>query len=144
MAQRIKGQECQVVVTAGGELRDEMDAILNFNFTQKSEIKSQGYLGEKSERKDDVFMGVASDMELHISKQDIFRFAKLVKQRQTRELPDLVFNISMVMQFSNGDTPTVTIPDLKFGEIPFNIGGRTEYVKVKLTAETEDFDVILS
>lgn len=144
MAQRLKGQECQIVCTNAGVIEDSFDAIMSFNIEPEGEVKSQGYLGEKTNRKDDVYNGVKFDMEIHISKQDVFRFADAVKKRQKRETPDVVFNIATVMSFPNGDQPTLTIPDVSFGPIPTNIGGRTEYVKVKIQGEASDYEVLYS
>src|SRR4051812_4726747 len=113
--QRIKGQEITIAATAGGEVVDSFDAIMNFNEEYQAEIKTQGYLGETSNRKDDVYNGEKFDMEIHLSTQNFFKFRALVKQRQTRRRPDLVFNISVQFQFPNGDSPVLTIPDVKFG-----------------------------
>lgn len=141
---RIKGQEIAIVATAGGNVVDSFDAIMNFNEEYQAEIKTQGYLGETNNRKDDVYNGEKFDMEVHLSTQNFYKFRDLVKARQTRQQPDLVFNISVQFQFPNGDSPVLTITDIKFGAMPTNVSGRTEYVKVKIDGEADDYDVLYS
>jgi hypothetical protein len=143
-AQRIRGQEVSVLIVRDGALEAELTDIQNFNLEIQTEIKSQGYLGEKSARKDDIFNGVKGDMELHLHSQDWFQFLNAVLDRAKRNTPDLVFNVSAVLFFPNGETPTITIPDVKFGPFPHNVPERGDYVKVKLDFEAEDFKVELT
>jgi hypothetical protein len=143
-AQRIKGQEVSILITTDGNLEDTLVDIQNFNMEGEFEIKSQGYLGEKTNRKDDVYNGVKFDLELHIHKQDWFVFQQKIKDRAQRNIPDTTFNITGVFAFPNGDTPTLLIPDAYFGPQPLNITSRGDYVKVKLAGEAADFSVVVS
>jgi len=140
-SQRIKGQEVAVLIVRDGSLEAELTDIQNFNFEVQTEIISQGYLGEKTNRKDDVYRGVKFDMELHLHASDWFTFLAAVLDRTKRNTPDVVFNISAVMSFPNGDTPTVLIRDVKFGAFPHSVPERGDYVKIKVEGEADDFEV---
>lgn len=140
-AQRIKGQEVSVLITSAGQLQDTLTDIQSFNFEAQLEVKSMGYIGEKTNRKDDIFNGVKFDMELHLHKQDWFNFQQAIINRAKRVTPDLVINITAVASFPNGDTPTVLLPDCKFGAQPLNVTSRGDYVKVKLEGECDDMVV---
>lgn len=142
-SQRIRGQEVQVLITRAGSLEDSLTEIQNFNFEAEFEIKSQGYLGEKTNRKDDIYNGVKGDMELHLHSQAWFSFLNAVKDRAARVTPDLVINIVAVCNFPDGTTPSVLFPDVKFGAMPVAISSRGDYVKVKMAFEGDDFDVQL-
>jgi len=130
--QRIKGQETSVLIVRGGVLEDTLTNVLNFNAIIQSEAKTQGYLGEKGNRTDDIFNQIKFDMELHLSSAAWFAFSKAIVERQQRITPDVQFNITCVASFPNGETQAILLSDVKFGEQPLNIGSRNDYVKVKL------------
>ena len=140
-SQRVKGQEVTILIVQDGALQAELTDIRNFEYESQLEIKSQGYLGEKANRKDDVFNGIKGSMELHLHSQDWWNFKQAIIARAKRETPDVVFNISGVFAFPNGQTPTVLLPDVKFGTIPTNVPERGDYVNVKLEFEGEDEQV---
>lgn len=129
---RIKGQETSVIIIRGGVVEDTLTYIMNFNVELQSETKTQGYLGEKNNRTDDIFNQVKFDMELHLSTAAWFDFSKAILDRQQRITPDVQFNITSVLNFPNGDVKGVILADCKFGAQPMNIASRGDYVKVKL------------
>lgn len=132
MAQRIKGQEVNIIVVRGGVVEDTLTDILSMNVAFQSETKIQGYLGEKNNRTDDIFNQVKFDLELHIKTAAFLSFIKAVNDRQKRITPDVQINITLTLEFPNGDTPSILLPDCKFGEIPMNVASRSDYVKIKL------------
>jgi hypothetical protein len=138
-SQRIKGQEVTVLVTQGGVLQDTLTDIQSFEVEAQFEIKSMGYLGEVSNRKDEIYNGCKFTMELHLHTQDWFNFQQQIKNKAQRLSPSLIFNISSVLSFPNGQTPSLTIPDAHFGPNPLSISSRGDYVKVKLEGESSDF-----
>ena len=140
-AQRIKGQEVSILIVADTVLQDTLTDIQNFNMELEFEIKSMGYLGEKTNRKDYIFNGCKFDMELHIHSQDLLTFAQQVHDKAQRITPDVVFNITGVFSFPNGDQPELLLNDVSFGAIPFNIGSRGDYVKVKIQGECSDIEI---
>lgn len=135
--QRIRGQETAILISRDGQLESSLVNIRNFSFAYLLEIQSTGYLGEKSERKDEIFKGVKGSLELHLHNQDFMAFEKAILDRAQRNLPDLIFNITSVLSFPNGQTPTYVFPDIKFGEIPHDFPERAEYVTMKLDFECE-------
>lgn len=142
--QRIKGQEVSILITRDGALEDTLTDIQNFNMDTELELIVKGYLGEKTNRKDDIFNGIKFDLELHLHKQDWFNFQAAIVSRAKRDTPDVKFNITGVMSFPNGDTPTVLLPDCKFGAIPMNVSARGDYVKVKLSGGCDDYVITTS
>jgi hypothetical protein len=137
-AQRIKGQETSILWTQDSQLQATLTDIQNFNMELEFEIKSQGYLGEKTNRKDEIYNGTKFDMELNIHTQDFFKFRQAIKDRAQRNTPDVQFNITTVLQFPNGQTPVTRLPDCFFGPNPMTISSRGDYVKIKLTGEVGD------
>jgi len=144
MAQRIKGQEVAVNIVRAGTLEDTFTAIMNFDSEDKFEIIEKGYLGEKGNRHDDIWNGVKGSLEMHLQSQAWFTFKQAVRERAQRVTPDLQVNITKTLFFPNGDTPTVTFNDIKFGAMPENVPARNDYVKVKLDFACDADDVQLS
>jgi hypothetical protein len=140
-AQRIKGQEVSILMTRGGELEAELIDIRNFTFEPKLEIKEEGYLGEKTNRHDEIFNGCRGDLELHVHSDDWIRFVQAVIERAKRNTPDVVFNMSAVLFYPNGQTPTLQAVDVKFSNFPMNASARGEYVTVKMDWACDDFTV---
>ena len=142
--QRLKGQEVGLVLTRGNILEDTLTAVVDFNWTWQSEIKSQGYLGEKFNRKDSTYMGVKGDLAFHSFSERWLRMVLGLIAFQQRKDPNLVVNISATLNYPNGDRPMITIPAVVFGEIPVTVSGRADYVGKKLSFEGETADVAFS
>lgn len=140
MAARIRGQEVSLLMTRGGILEEDLH-VRSFSFEMKSETKEEGYLGEKSNRTDDIFNGCGGDLELHTSTDSWIKFVQGVVDRQKRNTPDVVFNISAVLAYPNGQTPILIARDVKFGAIPMNVGSRGDYVTIKMPWTSDDFDI---
>ena len=132
VSSRIRGQEVQLAIVRDGQLENELVDIQNFNYSVQSETKMQGYLGEPGNRTDDIFNNVKFDLELNIHSSDWGPFIRAVVDRQQRRTPDVVFNISAVMNYANGQQTIVNIQDAKFGEFPMNVPARGDYVKIKI------------
>ena len=141
---RIRGQECTILVVRAGVLEDSITSVMNFNFEYQGETKTQGYLGEKNNRTDDIFNQGKFDFEAHLTTQQWLTFIKAIQDRQKRVTPDVQFNISVVLEFANGETPTVFFNDCKFGAIPNNIASRGDYVKVKFDGMVDDISFTTS
>lgn len=139
--QRIKGQEVTISVVRGGVLETSFTDIKNFNFVIKAEVKKQGYLGEKGSRVDDVFDSVDFDFEMHVHNTEWVAFVTALQRRQKRELPDLEINIAGTFFYPNFETQAWVLPDCKFGDIPVGISDRKEYVNVKMSGSSGDFQL---
>jgi hypothetical protein len=142
-SQRIKGQEATIIIVRGGVVEDSLTDVHNMTFEFESEIKSKGYLGEKTDRKDDVFRGVKGDLEFHTHTQDWLRFVVAYIDRQKRNTPDLVINITADLLYPNLDNPTIFLPDVKFGPLNVGLPDRVEYVNKKVSYSCDDFDLNL-
>jgi len=143
-SQRLKGQEVSVLLTRDGTLEETLTNVQNFNLTAQFEVKSMGYLGEKTNRKDYIFNGGKFDLELHLHKQDYFKYFVALIDKAQRNTPDVIFNITGVFSFPNGETPTLLLADCVFGDTPLNVSARGDYVKVKLEGEVETITVTTS
>lgn len=142
IAQRIKGQEVTINIMKDGNLENSLVDILDFNMEILLETKTQGYLGETTNRHDDLFNGVKFDIELHLHNGDWFDFQSAIVDRARRKTPDTEFNIVCTAVFPNGEERSITIPDAKFGAQPLSISQRGDYVKVKLDGMADDYQQV--
>lgn len=143
-SQRIKGQEVQLLLVRGGALEDTLTDCQDFEFEPKLEVKEQGYLGEKSNRHDEIFNGVKFTGTLHLHSQLWFTYSMAIVAKAKRQTPDVTFNISCVFSFPNGDTPAVLLSDVHFGAQPHGIRSRGDYVSVKIEGACDDLSITTS
>jgi hypothetical protein len=138
-AQRIKGQEVQILFVRAGVLEDTLTDTQDFEWEPKLELKEVGYLGEKSNRHDEIFNGMKFDGTLHLHSQDWFVFQQAIVARAKRQTPDVVFNVSSILNFPNGQTPSLLFPDAKFGAQTHAVRSRGDYVTVKVAGACDDY-----
>lgn len=137
MAQRIKGQETQIIISRGGVLEDTLTNIPDFEVVDKFELITKGYLGQKTDLYDEIFKGTTFKLTMHLNKKQWFLFRQAMRDRAQRVTPSVIFNISTVLNFPNGDTKAETLPDVKFGELPSEFPSRDEYIQVTLQGGCE-------
>lgn len=142
MAQRIKGQEVEVLLVADGAPVDSLTDVRSFDVTFQLEILTEGYLGETTNRRDEVFNGISGSMELHFEDPGVFEFISAVVDRAQRRTPGVRVNIKATLAFPNGQRTRVIIQNAFFGDIPLSFGGRSEYGTLSLTYEAESLSVI--
>jgi len=135
---RIKGEDTELSVTLNGKTQTQFAEVRSNEITYLLELKKEGYLGETTERKDEIFNGTKGRMELHFSTKTVFDFFKAIVDRAQRRAPGTVVNIKTTLNFPNGDRPRVMIRDLAFGEIPVNFASRTDYGAVTLDWESSE------
>lgn len=140
--QRIKGQEVTLLVVRDNVLEDTLTNFQDAEVTIDSEIIEKGYLGEKTNRHDDIFNGVKGKLTLHLHDQAYLNYILGVIARQKRDTPDTIINVSMTLAFPSGQTPTLVVPDAKFGNIPITAGNRNDYVATVLEFAADDFEII--
>jgi hypothetical protein len=143
-AQRIKGQEVSVLLVRDNALEDTITDIQSLDIDHMLEVISKGYLGEPTERKDEIYKGVKFKLELHIHTQDVFKLEQAIINRAKRITPDTQINITGTFSFPNGDTPSMLLSDCKFGAIPHKVSSRGDYVQITLEGEVSDLTVQFS
>lgn len=142
MAQRIKGQETEVLLIVDNEPKETITDVRSFEVAVQMELLREGYLGETTDRRDDIFRGTRGRMTLHIENDDIFDMFKQIIDRARRREPGTKINIKTTLNFPNGDRPRLQIEDCFFGEIPLVFGSRSDYGEVTLEFESANFEVL--
>lgn len=142
MAQRIRGQEVKVFVLVNGDTNTSLTDVRNFEVTPKFTKLEEGYLGETSKRYDEIFEGLDFSLELHTEDPGVLDFISVVRERAVDRTSKTVINIQSLLQFANGSQRNVILKDCYFENMPINVGGRSEYVSLKLAGSCSDFETI--
>lgn len=124
---RIKGQETSLIFVVGGEPINELAEVRSFDITGILEIITEGYLGETSDRRDEIFRGTRGSMEIHVSSRKSVELMLQIIDRAARRDPDLVINAKTTLQFPTGDRLRILVPNIFFGEIPLGFASRGDY-----------------
>ena len=141
-SQRLKGQEVEVLLVVDGKVQETTTDVRSFEVAAKTELKEEGYLGEKTNRYDDIFNGVRGSIEFHYENKDVFNVMKAIIDRSKRRTPGSQVNIKATLNFPGGDRPKILISDAFFGEIPFSFGSRSDYGTMRLEFSASDVSVL--
>ena len=127
MAQRIKGQEVEIVVLDNGEPVQNLTTARSLEVAWKTEQLQEGYLGETTDRYDTIYKGIRGRVEFHFSGPQIFDLIKSIVDKARRRTPGQKINIKATLNFPDGSRARIVIPDAEFGEMPVSFGDRTSY-----------------
>jgi hypothetical protein len=142
---RIKGQEVELLLVKGGVPQASITDVRSFEIAAQLEILREGYLGETTDRRDEIYRGVRGRMEVHFEGAAIFNLMRGVIDRARRRSAaaiDEVINIKATLNFPGGDRPVILIRNAFFGEMPVTFGSRSDYGTLSLEFEAEDFTVL--
>lgn len=135
---RLRGQEVEVRVSVGGTLSDAFTAIATISDTLKFAKSEDGFIGEDTNRHDFIYNGCDGSLEMQVSNQKWLKFQQVLKDIAQRKTPDVEINIIRTDFYANGDTPSRTYKDVKFGANPTTVGSRADFVKVTLDFSCDD------
>lgn len=128
-----------MVFTGPTGTEDGLTDIQSIEVELQNEILSEGYLGETTNRRDDIFNGVRGRAEMHLENQAYMEFANRVTDRSQRRTPGVQFNMLASLNFPNGQRVRVLMEDISFGPLPLRVGGRAEYVQGTVEFESATF-----
>lgn len=145
METRIKGQEVAIRLSVGGDVQNTITAIRDFNVQLDVELTDEGYLGETTNRKDEIFNGISGAFTVDPESQDLILLSDFVKRRAQRRADaplSRTINATVRFNFPNGDAPLVLVPDMKFGPMNIQVPDRGSYVSEPFSYATSDWKVI--
>ena len=137
---RLRGQEMEIRFVRNGNPELTITAVSSFEDTLKFEKSQDGFLGEVTDRYDNIFKGVDGKLEFQVSNASYLQLQTAIKLQAQRKQPDTVINIIRTDYFANGETAILTYPDCKFGPMPTTAGSRADFVKVSTDFSCSDRD----
>lgn len=145
MVDRLKGQSVTVnmVSTTNGVETSFLD-VGSVEAQFDREILSEGYLGQTTQQKDDIFNGVSGTITFHSRTADTMGLIERINLASKDRLPGEQFNIVAKFAFPLGGSRLVSIPDAKFGNIPINTSDRQSFVEFRLEFAADDATILPS
>ena len=140
---RMKGQETAInIVSTTNGLETAFSDVKSFELKFEREILSEGYLGQTTEQKDDIFKGVSGSIEFHERTADVMSLIERINAVSKRRLPGEQIQVVTTLRFPVGGSRRIVIANCKFGEIPITIGGRQDFVSFKLDFAADDARIL--
>jgi len=125
---RIKGQETQVAMVSSAGLEEAVADVKSFDVQFDRDILSEGFLGETTEQKDDIFKGISGKIEFHMRGASVLDLIQRINDKTKRRLIGEKFQVVSTLAFPTGERRRIVIPDCSFGAIPIATGSREDYV----------------
>lgn len=138
MAQRIKGQETEVIMIVNGVAQSTITDVRSFELTFQLAISSEGYLGETTNRKDSIFNGCQGSIELHFENDDVLDLFKSIVDKARRRTPGTRINIKTTLNFPNGDRRRIILSEAEFGDLRMAFGSRSDFGTISMPFECSD------
>ena len=137
---RAMGKSVQVRVLRNGSIVTEITAIKSLTMTTNQRIITEGYLGESTQREDEIADDISLSFSAAPEGPQILLLQQMIYDRATVR----VFNhekVSMTyrVSFPSGQIARVTVPDLFFDPIPLAMSGRDAYLDVSFTAKATGY-----
>ena len=142
MEQRIKGQETELMYVLNGEPQANITSIRSFEAAIQTEILKEGYLSEKTDRRDEIYRGCRGKTEIHFENAEVFKLIQEIVQRAKRQKPGSVVNFKATMNFPSGERIRHIFKNVFFGEIPISFASRSDYGSINLEWECEDYSKV--
>jgi len=141
---RLKGQEVDVHIMVNGVHQSTLTEIRSFSAELQLEVSSEGYLGQKTNLRDEVFNGVSGQIEMHTASPDWISLANAIKDRAMRKAGATltVINIMAVLNYPSGDKKRMSFNDCSFGSIPVGFGSRSDFATISLNFECSDYVIL--
>ena len=140
MAERIKLQETVLRFIRDGAVETELADIQSADFDFDMELLSEGFAGETTDRKDDIFNGCSGRMSLQLESKEAFDPILAVINRARRKIPLFTVELTGLMQFPNGETVMLLFTDIRFGKFGFSAGNRKDYWKLDIEWGSSEFE----
>ena len=142
MKQAIKGQDTVIQIIKGGSVVKSLTSVKDFSLQFDLNIISTGYVGETTERKDDIFKGVSGKITLDWTDPDVIDFADSLVKRSRREVPYFSVNILTTIVDPKGNYKRIVVPDAFFENVDANMGGRDQYMETTLNFQASEYVVL--
>jgi hypothetical protein len=143
----IKGQETVVTILRSGNLEDQLTEVDAFNAVFKFEKLQRRNLGETTIRTDEIFGGCEGKIKLRVFTESFLPYLQALENRARRVSPTVTFACVTTLNFPNSggvtgpQAPTITFPDLNFGDFPLDIGSAKDYVTIELDWQCGEFSI---
>lgn len=138
MGQRLKGQETVVSFVSATGTEESIEDVKSFDIQFDRDILSEGYLGQTTEQKDDIFKGVSGKLEFHLKKAESLDLINRINLKTKKRLPGEAFEIVSTLTFPDGIKRRIVVSNPAFGAIPISMPSRDDFVTVTFDYAADD------
>ena len=140
---RLKGLNTTVKIIKEGASEINIKAIRDHEIEFVNEIITEGYLGQLTDDRDEIFTGIRGSMTIHLSSTDAFGLITDVKARASSEFParTVKFHVEAQFRFPDNTIMTVRALDVFWSGFPISQSGRKEYVSMRVNYESSDAQI---
>lgn len=135
---RVKGEDTSITLVSSTGTEESFGDVKSFDITFERDILSEGYLGQKTEKKDDIFKGVTGKMVVHFEKAEALDTVQRMNNKTQGRLPGEQFEIATTIPFADGQKRRIILSDVAIGSIPIGISSRSDYVEISLDIASDD------
>ena len=137
---RLKGQETTLSVISPAGLEQGIgEAVKSLTVEVKMDIMSEGYLGQTTEQKDDLFKGIGGSITIHMTNADFLAFTDgVIARSQRRTSAADRYSINTTLAYPDGTRSRCIIPDIFFGSPKMEVGSREDYVECSFDFEASE------
>lgn len=140
--QRIMGQDVIVTPFINDIPQQAITDVRNFEVAVQVEVVREGYLGQFTDRRDDIYRGIRGSYEIHFSSRAALDMVVSITNRARRVGANVQIITQAALVFPNGDSPIIVTTDCFFNEIPLAFGSRGDFGNIRFDWEADDFRVI--
>lgn len=143
MAERLKGQEVSVnVISTTNGVETSFSDVGSLEAQFDREILSEGYIGQTTQQKDDIFNGVSGTITFHSRTADTMGLIQRINEESKGRLPGESFQIVAKFAFPLGGSRLIVFTNAKFGNIPVNTSDRQGFVEFRLEFAADDAQIL--
>lgn len=142
MGLRVKGQEVVATFVSADGVEESIADVKSLDIQFDRDSLSEGYIGQTTEQKDDIFKGVSGSLEFHVANGDFLELTRRINERSRRRLPGEIFQIVATIAFPDGSQRRIVVPNAFFGAIPISTASRDDYVMVTYDFVAEDARIL--
>lgn len=135
---RVKGEDTLITLVSSTGTETSFGDVKSFDLTFERDILSEGYLGQNTEKKDDIFKGVTGKMVVHFEKADALDLIGRMNAKTQKRLPGEQFEIASTITFPDGSKRRIVLSNVAIGSIPIGAGSRADYVEISLDIAADD------
>lgn len=141
---RLLGREVSLRLSQNNVLKRESTAIKSTTIEVGTKLLSEKYLGESGARQDEIFEEIRGNAHFHITGTELLALQNDVyKRSRKRTANPTVFSMTFRCEFPDGSIARISVPDVKFEPIPFNVTAQDAYVEMTLTWKAERYSLTL-
>ncbi|RJO64870.1 MAG: hypothetical protein C4523_17710 [Myxococcales bacterium] len=134
----LRGDAVDISVEVNGQTKEVFTCAKSIDTTFNVDTEQVGYLGQSTDRTEEVFNGANATIELDQNTPEYLKLISFFVGRARQRLPGVKVNVSAKYTFPTGETQTVILQDVKARNPQLTAKSRRERVGGKLEVHSDE------